>query len=326
MKKALILVICVFLTVNLCACSYNYIDKLIKNEAEITMMSDYQDNLLDRNVFIKDTDIINNPCDMVCDDEGLYIVNQGNNNILKYNFEGTLLDSFGSTGQGKGEFTNPEAITISNNKIYVVEKESCRIQIFNKSFEFLNEIKFEKKKLGTYTNAMDIEVDNDGLIYLSVSGFSKNTTKLYILNENGTVNKIGKGLIGVLSKDSNGDVYYMQSFELIEGGYQSGKSFIARINNNKELLLINRLPDQYTPTSFYITKDKLYTYSYSNYEIDSFDLNGNYLYPLYHEVYSDDEGESNNLNMTHMTFYNDIFYFSDSDDNLIYTFLFKENE
>lgn len=73
------------------------------------------------------------PTDLTVDSKGnIYVLDSGNNRIVKFNENGKFLLEFGRFGQGPGEFSNPVDILIDGeDKIYVLETGNSRVQIFD---------------------------------------------------------------------------------------------------------------------------------------------------------------------------------------------------
>lgn len=85
-----------------------------------------------------------------------------------------VLMEFGGTGTGPGYFTDPQAITVdSQGNIYVGERETCRIQVFDNAGNFVNQWFFPGGE-GTFLRAMSC--DRDGTIYMVYN------SQLYIHN------------------------------------------------------------------------------------------------------------------------------------------------
>jgi len=268
-----------------------------------------------KKVFISGSEckLLENPCDIAWNNDLLYVVNQGNDNILIFDKDGKLVNTFGTSGQGQGEFLNPEAIAIAKDYIYVVEQDSCRIQIFTKDLSFYKELKMDKLANDASVRALDIEADETGNIYLSVKGTKSKLLNIYAISKNGKIRKIGKNMIGVLGKDPSGNIYFAQSFEYIKNGYQDGESFVGLIT--KKFKKKFDLPHGYSPLSICVSDSRLYLFSYSRCQIDEFTMDGSYVKTIYHENPSVENAE-----VKHMTMYNNKFYMSDSKNNIIYMF------
>ena len=60
----------------------------------------------------------------------MYVVEYGNHRVSVFTHEGTFLMSFGSEGNGPGQFKHPRAITVDKNGVfYISDTGNNRIQI-----------------------------------------------------------------------------------------------------------------------------------------------------------------------------------------------------
>ena len=74
-------------------------------------------------------------------DENIYILDKASEEVRVYNKQGKFLRSFGSRGQGPGEFQNPRFIQILNNQeIIVWDSSSRRFLVFSLAGEYLRQI------------------------------------------------------------------------------------------------------------------------------------------------------------------------------------------
>ena len=64
----------------------------------------------------------------------IYIADTGNNRIVVFDFQGKFKNSFGTQGQGPGEFDRPTGLFIlEDSRIAVADYENLRIQIFGRN-------------------------------------------------------------------------------------------------------------------------------------------------------------------------------------------------
>ena len=124
----------------------------------------------------------NNPVSLDFDSSGnLYVADNNNRRIQKFDSSGNYLTSFGSYGTTNGKFINPHFITIDKyNSIYVGDRERNNVQVFDDNFNF-------RYAITGLSDPKDIVVDkfdrllvayNHGVnIYTSTTGsFNKTTT------------------------------------------------------------------------------------------------------------------------------------------------------
>jgi peptidylamidoglycolate lyase len=86
----------------------------------------------------------NQPTDVAIANDGSFYVSDGygNSRIVKFSAEGKYLLQWGTKGKGKGQFHIPHAITLDENgRVYVADRENCRIGVFDPEGNFLSEWK-----------------------------------------------------------------------------------------------------------------------------------------------------------------------------------------
>jgi len=70
----------------------------------------------------------------------LYLADSGLHRIFKFNSQGEYISSFGSEGQGPGEFVGTLRISVGNdNKLYVTDDGNWRLLIFTLQGEFIRQ-------------------------------------------------------------------------------------------------------------------------------------------------------------------------------------------
>jgi len=106
------------------------------------------------------TDQLNQPSDVAVSKDGqIYVVDGVNNRIRIFNAQGARLSSFGSEGQGKGEFKYPLGIDIPvSGRVYVADSGNHRVQIFDGAGGFIDQIKLPA--LNHPADPTDIAVDD----------------------------------------------------------------------------------------------------------------------------------------------------------------------
>src|SRR5579871_5751557 len=80
------------------------------------------------------------PTDVAWDSEGNIYITDGyiNSRVAKYDKNGDWLKSWGTPGNGPGQFNLPHAIVIDkNNNIYVGDRSNRRVQVFDTDGKFL---------------------------------------------------------------------------------------------------------------------------------------------------------------------------------------------
>jgi hypothetical protein len=88
-------------------------------------------------------DYLYNPSDIEVDlsRSFIYIADSGNDRVLVFDFDGKLKKIIGRTGQGPAEFSNPTGLDVLEDKtLAVADNNNNRIQLFDKSWEFVKSI------------------------------------------------------------------------------------------------------------------------------------------------------------------------------------------
>ncbi|MCA9445108.1 MAG: hypothetical protein KC964_30245, partial [Candidatus Omnitrophica bacterium] len=90
----------------------------------------------------RDEDHLNRPTDVAVTPEGDIFVTDGygNNRVVHYDKDGNFIKSWGELGIGPGNLSQPHSIAVdSRGRLYVGERNNCRIQIFNQEGESLEQ-------------------------------------------------------------------------------------------------------------------------------------------------------------------------------------------
>ena len=74
-------------------------------------------------------------------DDILYVADSELHKIFRFNIDGEFIDSFGTQGQGPGEFLGILRISIGNNgNLYVTDEGNRRLLVFSKSGKFIEQL------------------------------------------------------------------------------------------------------------------------------------------------------------------------------------------
>jgi hypothetical protein len=78
----------------------------------------------------------------------IYIADSGNDRVLVFDFDGKLQKIIGRKGQGPAEFSNPTGLFIfEEGTLAVADNSNNRIQLFDKSWEFLKSINTKEARV-----------------------------------------------------------------------------------------------------------------------------------------------------------------------------------
>lgn len=109
----------------------------------------------------------------------IYVVDQGNNLIQKFNENGNFIKEWGRRGTNVGEFDSPSAIAIGKKDfVYVVDTNNNRIQRIDPNKDKDDPAAFMViGALGSgefkFQSPTDIVIDDDGALYVVDSGNSR---------------------------------------------------------------------------------------------------------------------------------------------------------
>jgi sugar lactone lactonase YvrE len=106
----------------------------------------------------------------------IYVADEEQNRVQKFDSSGKFLLSFGSAGSNNGQFKQPEGIAIDkDDKIYVADSFNNRIEIFDSKGNFMSS--FDSIAINTgnhhFSYPWAITFDSSGNIYVADSGNSR---------------------------------------------------------------------------------------------------------------------------------------------------------
>jgi hypothetical protein len=100
----------------------------------------------------------------------IYITDDEQNAVFKFNSSGEHLSQLGQEGKGLGEFSSPQNILLIKNFIVLQEFKNRRIQFLDLEGKPLKSIKIYKD------NIEDVTINDDGLLFIAKSLSIKDTT------------------------------------------------------------------------------------------------------------------------------------------------------
>jgi DNA-binding beta-propeller fold protein YncE len=73
-------------------------------------------------------------------DDSIYVVDQGRTRIVKFSPDGRVLATWGTKGNGDGQFDDHTSVAVdpATNKVYVADPRNKRIQVFDSNGKFLS--------------------------------------------------------------------------------------------------------------------------------------------------------------------------------------------
>jgi DNA-binding beta-propeller fold protein YncE len=108
------------------------------------------------------------PYDVATDTAGdVYVCDNRNNRVQKFDSEGFFLAEWGSMGSGDGQFVFPEGIaTDLEGNVYVADTGNNRIQKFTSTGAFVTKWGSHGTADGQFREPSDVAVDDDGNVYV----------------------------------------------------------------------------------------------------------------------------------------------------------------
>lgn len=87
-------------------------------------------------------DNLNNPTSVFAGNQNIFVIEQGKNRVLKINYSGELVETYGSRGSGDYQLNRPVDIDATNGlKIFISDLGNNRIQVFDRHWQLLSSIK-----------------------------------------------------------------------------------------------------------------------------------------------------------------------------------------
>lgn len=218
------------------------------------------------------------PREIAIDNSGnVYVVDEGNSRIQKFNSNGTFITKWGSLGSGDGQFIIPAGITIdSSGNVYVVEFGNHRVQKFNSSGIFISKWGSNGSGDGQFNNPHGVTVDSSGNVYVADWG----NHRIQKFNSSGTfITKWGSSGSGDgqfnypegVAVDSSGNVYVTDRHRIQK--FNSSGTFITKWGS-----LGSGDGQFYYPFAIAIDNSgNVYVADYANHRIQKFNSSGMFI-------------------------------------------------
>ncbi|CAN5763905.1 hypothetical protein BH23THE1_BH23THE1_14790 [soil metagenome] len=117
----------------------------------------------------------------ISQDGRIFVLDIQTNHVLIFGLDGNLIHRFGGQGRGPGEFIGARYLQISDNKVYIIDINLLRINVFNHSGEFLQAFHFDTGMSRRIVTVMDEEtyfaaaMGRDGKLIRKVHSHSDST-------------------------------------------------------------------------------------------------------------------------------------------------------
>lgn len=103
------------------------------------------------------------------DSQRFFISDTAAGNIKLFNTRGELIDTWGISGTGDGQFNHPTYLVYRLGRLYVVDSLNARIQILDNEGRFMQSVGKRGLYVGNFSLPKGIALDSDGNIYVSES-------------------------------------------------------------------------------------------------------------------------------------------------------------
>jgi len=97
----------------------------------------------------------------------IYVVDNNNNRIQKFDSNGNFLIKWGTYGTGDGQFNTPNGVVTDNaGNVYVADRKNNRVQKFDSNGNFLSKWGSQGTGDGQFNNPSDVAIDSFGDVYV----------------------------------------------------------------------------------------------------------------------------------------------------------------
>ena len=104
--------------------------------------------------------------------DNIYVVDNGNDRIQKFDGEGTLLAKWGQQGTGNGRFEDPYGLAVdASDNIYVGDRGNSRIQQFSPAGAFIRKWGTPGTGSGQFSGLADLAAGPGGVLYSTEVGY-----------------------------------------------------------------------------------------------------------------------------------------------------------
>ena len=147
----------------------------------------------------------------------LYVADTLTHDIKVYDEAGRLVNTFGSPGQGQGQFNAPTHLAFANKRLYVTDTLNTRIQVFDGEGRHLSTLGERGLAIGNMVRPKGVAAGDAGIVYVVESyfghllAFAENGQ--FLMSINGSGLKDGKFLLpaGVWT-DGRGRIFVADMF------------------------------------------------------------------------------------------------------------------
>ncbi|MBI1828764.1 MAG: HYR domain-containing protein, partial [Thaumarchaeota archaeon] len=146
----------------------------------------------------------------------VYVTDLGNRRVEKFDFNGNFLDTWGTKGDGNGQFQSPSGIAVHGNSVYVVDNAQNKVQEFDTTGKLITQWGSKGNGNGQFLLPQGIATDTSGDVYVADTGnsriakFSPDGKFITSIGQSGLENGQFLSPRGVAA-DSQGSIYVADS-------------------------------------------------------------------------------------------------------------------
>jgi DNA-binding beta-propeller fold protein YncE len=210
-------------------------------------------------------------------DNSIYVVNNGNSSIMKFDANGNLLFSWGGLGSANGQFRHPAGIYLNQKYVYVADTGNSRIEMFDKFGNFIYAWGSYGIGHGMFHSPTSISSDKSGDLFVTDS--DRNVIQVFdvhgnYIDEIQSVLTEGASFSGLRSImfDSNNDFYAVTTDDRVLKYSGIGNFINFYGSNGTEEGRFNNPSAVAVDSNNYV-----YVADTGNHRIEKFDPNGNFM-------------------------------------------------
>ncbi len=207
----------------------------------------------------------------------LYVTDNGNSRVQKFDSNGNYISQFGVYGTGDGEMYDPDGIQIVGSNLYLVEGINNRVQIFDLSGNYVSKFGTPGTGDGEFDHPSDIAIDTSGNMYVT----DKLNNRVQKFNSSGVfVSTFGT------SGSATGEFIFPESID-----FHEDYLYVSDTSNNRiqKFDLSGNFVSTFgeygeTPGTFlspigmaFDSSDNMYIVDSGNNRVQKFDSSGNFL-------------------------------------------------
>lgn len=169
------------------------------------------------------------PAGLTFFDNQIFVTDVQQHKVMVINLDGKKVLEFGKKGNGEGDLSSPNAVTVTKEFIYVSDTGNDRVEKFDRAGKFLSSINGSdtSEKESNFVNVRGVAVDGRGTLYV----VSNLTNKIWGIDKNGQKSFEPIGEIGV-----ENDQFSQPNGMFIDG---QGRIYIADSLNRRVMVYQN---------------------------------------------------------------------------------------